>query len=99
MVRWKGATSNGKPLQHSCLENPMYSMKRQKEVTLKDEIPGQVGVPYATGEEWRNTPEKMKRQSQSKSSAQLWMCLVMEVKSDAVKNNIAQEPVTKGTGK
>ena len=36
----------------------MYSMKRQKEVTLKDEIPGYVGVPYATGEEWRNNSRK-----------------------------------------
>ena len=38
------------------------------------------------------TPERMKRQSQSKNNAQLWMWLVMEVKSDAVKNNIALEP-------
>ena len=63
--------------------------KRQKDRTLEDELPRLIGAQYATGEEWRNTPEKMKRQSQSKSSAQLWMCLVMEVKSDAVKNNIA----------
>ena len=38
------------------------------------------------------TPERMKRRSQSQNNAQLWMWLVMEVKSDAVKNNIAQEP-------
>ena len=45
---------NGKPLQHSCLENPVNSMKRQKDMTLKDELPRSVGAQYATGEEWRN---------------------------------------------
>ena len=45
---------NGKPLQYSCLENPMNSMKRQKDMTLKDELPGSVGAQYGTGEEWRN---------------------------------------------
>ena len=45
---------NGKPLQYSCPENPMTSMKRQKDRTLKDELPRSVGAQYATGEEWRN---------------------------------------------
>ena len=45
---------NGKPLQYSCLENIMNSMKRQKDMTLKDEIPRSVGVQYATGDQWRN---------------------------------------------
>ena len=45
---------NGKPLQYSCLENPMNSMKRQKERTLKDELPRSVEAQYATGEDWRN---------------------------------------------
>ena len=49
---------NGKPLQHSCLENPMNSMKRQKDRTLKDELPRLVGAQYATGEEWRNDSRK-----------------------------------------
>ena len=49
---------NGKPLQHSCLENPMNSMKRQKDRTLKDEFPRSVGAQYATGEEWRNRSRK-----------------------------------------
>ena len=44
---------------------------------------------YATGEQWRNNSERMKKQSQSEKNAQLWMWLVMEVKSDSVKNNIA----------
>ena len=45
---------NGKPLQYSCLENPMNSMKRQKDRTLKDELPRLVGAQYATGDQWRN---------------------------------------------
>ena len=49
---------NGKPLQYSCLENPTNSMKRQKDKTLKDELPRLVGAQYATGEEWRNKSRK-----------------------------------------
>ena len=49
---------NGKPLQYSCLENPMNSMKGQKDITLKDELCRLVGVQYATGEEWRNNSIK-----------------------------------------
>ena len=45
---------NGKPLQYSCLENPMNSMKRQKGRMLKDELPRSVGAQYATGDQWRN---------------------------------------------
>ena len=44
---------NGKPLQYSCLENPMNSRKRQKDRTLKDELPRSVGAQYATGDQWR----------------------------------------------
>ena len=63
---------NGKLLQHSCLENPMNSMKRQKDTTLKDELPRSVGVQYPTGEEWRNNSRK-KEESQSKNNAQFLM--------------------------
>ena len=49
---------NGKPLQYSCLENPMNSMKRQKDRTLKDELPRSVGGQYTTGDQWRNNPRK-----------------------------------------
>ena len=55
---WSTGEGNGKPLQYSCLENPMNSMKRQKGMTLKDEFPRLVGVQYATGEEWRNNSRK-----------------------------------------
>ena len=49
---------NIKPLQYSCLENPINSMKRQKGMTLKDELPSFVGAQYNTGEEWRNNSRK-----------------------------------------
>ena len=55
---WSTGEGNGKPLQYSCLENPMNSMKRQKDMTLKDELPRLVGAQYATGEEWRNNSRK-----------------------------------------
>ena len=55
---WSTGEGNGKPLQYSCLENPMNSMKRQKDRTLKDEVPRLVGAQYATGEEWRNNSRK-----------------------------------------
>ena len=51
---WSTGEGNGKTLQYSCLENPMNSMKRQKDMALKDELYRSVGVQYATGEEWRN---------------------------------------------
>ena len=47
-----------KPLQYSCLENPTDRMKRQKDKTLKDELPRSVGAQYATGEKWRNNSRK-----------------------------------------
>ena len=49
---------NGKPLQYSCLENPMNSMKRQKDRILKDELPRSVGDQYAMGDQWRNNSRK-----------------------------------------
>ena len=70
---WSTGEGNDKPLQYSCLENPMNSMKRQKNRTLKDEFLRSVGAQYATGEEGEITPERMKRQSQSENNAQLWM--------------------------
>ena len=55
---WSTGEGNGKPLQYSCLKNPMNSMKRQKDRTLKDELPRSVGAQYATGKEWRNNSRK-----------------------------------------
>ena len=70
---WSTGEGNGKPLHYSCLENPMNSMKRQKDMTLKDELPKSVGAQYVTGEEWRNSSRKNERQSQSKNNFQMWM--------------------------
>ena len=55
---WSTGERNGKPLQYSCFENPMNSMKRQKDMVLKDELPRSVGAQYATGERWRNNSRK-----------------------------------------
>ena len=55
---WSTGEGNGKPLQYSCLENPINSMKRQKDRTLKDELLGLVGAQYATGDQWRNNSIK-----------------------------------------
>ena len=52
---WSTEEGNGKPLQYSCLENLMNSMKRQKDRTLKDHLPRSVG---ATGDQWRNNSKK-----------------------------------------
>ena len=57
---WSTGEGNGKPLQYSCLKNPMNSMKRQKDRTLKDELPRSVGAPYATRDQWRNNSRKNK---------------------------------------
>ena len=48
---WSSGEGNGKPLQYSYLENPMKSMKRQKDMTLKDAFPRSVGAQYATGDQ------------------------------------------------
>ena len=78
---WSTGEGNGKPPQYSCLENPVNSMKRQKDMILKDELPRSVGAQYATAE----TEPKQKQHP------------VVDVtgdgsKSDAIKSNIAKEP-------
>ena len=55
---WSTGEENGKPLQYSCLENPMNSMKRQNDRILKDEFPRSGGAQYATGDQWRNNSRK-----------------------------------------
>ena len=57
---WCTGEGNGKLLHYSCLENPVDSMKRQKDKTLKDELPRLVGADYATGDQWRNNSRKNK---------------------------------------
>ena len=58
---WYTGDGNGKPLQDSCLENPMNSMKRQNDRMLKEELPRLVGAQYATGDQWRNNSKKNER--------------------------------------
>ena len=68
----------------------MNSMKRQKDRTLKDELPRSVGAQYAIGEQWRNNSRKNEEtEPKQKNTTLLWMWLVMEARSDAVKSNIA----------
>ena len=55
---WSTGEGNGKPLQYSCLENPMKTMKRQKDRTLKNELARSVGAQHATGDQWRNNSRK-----------------------------------------
>ena len=55
---WSTGEGNGKPLQSSCLENPMNSMKRQNDRMLKEELPRWVCAQYATGDQWRNNSRK-----------------------------------------
>ena len=55
---WSTGEGNGKPLQYACLENPMNSMKRQKDMAMKDELPRLVGAQYATEEEQRNSSRR-----------------------------------------
>ena len=55
---WSTGEGKGKPLQYSCLENPMNGMKRQNDRILKEELPRSVGVQYATRDQWRNNSRK-----------------------------------------
>ena len=55
---WSIGEGNGKPLRYSCLENPMNSMKRQIDRTLKEELPRSGGAQYTTGVQWRNNSRK-----------------------------------------
>ena len=89
---WSTEEGNGKPFQHSCLKNPMNSMKGQKDMTLEDELPKLVGVQYATGEEQGNSSRK-----NEKTEPKQKLCSVVDVSRgesevQCCKNSIAQEP-------
>ena len=86
---WSTGEGNGKPLQYFCLENPMNSMKRQNDRILKEELPKSASAQYVTGDQWRNNSRKNEELEPKQNNTQLWMGLVMEVKSDDVKSNIA----------
>ena len=86
---WSTGEGNVKPLQYSCLENPMNSMKNQSDRILKEELPRSVGAQYATRDQWRNNSRKNEGMEPKQKHTQLWMGLVIEARSDAVKSNIA----------
>ena len=86
---WSTGEGNGKSLQYSCLENPMNTMTRQSDRILKGELPGSVVPNMLLEISGEITPERMKGWSQSKNNTQLWMRLVIEARSDAIKSNIA----------
>ena len=70
---WSTGEGNGKPLQYSCLEKPMNSMKRPNDRILKEVLPRSVRARYATGAQWRNNSRKKDGMEPSKSNTQLWM--------------------------
>ena len=86
---WSTGEGNGKPLQYSCLDNPMNSVKKQKDRTLKDELPMLISAKYATGDEQRNNSRR-----NEKAEPKQKQCPVVDVsggksKVHSVKNNIA----------
>ena len=86
---WSTGEGNGKPLQYSCLENPMNSMKRQKDRTLKDELPRSVGAKYTTGDQWRNNSRKNEETEPKQKQHPVVDFTGVEVKSNTIKSNIA----------
>ena len=92
---WSTAGRNGKPLQYSCCENPINSMKRQKDMTPEDEpLKSEVSnmLQKKSGGQLLIALERMKLLRQNRNDTQLCMCLVVKVKSSAVKNSIVYEP-------
>ena len=85
---WSTGEGNGKTLQYSCLENPMNSMKRQNDRTLKEELPRLVGAQYATGDQWRNNCRK-KEGTEPRQKQQPDVDVTGDGRSSAVKNNIS----------
>ena len=86
---WSTGEGNGKPLQYSCLENPMNHMKRQKDRTLKDELPRSVGAQYTTRDQWRNNSRKNEGMEPKQKQYPAVDALAIEARSNAVKSNIA----------
>ena len=82
---WSTGEGNGKPLHYSCLENPMNSMKRQKDRTLKNELPRSVGAQYATGDQWRNNSRKNEETEPKQKQHP-----VVDVTDDGVKFNVVK---------
>ena len=86
---WSTGEGNGKPLQYSCLENTMNSMKRQNNRILKDELPRSVGTQCVTGEEWRNNSRNNEKTEPKQKQHPVVDVTGAGIKSNAVKSNIA----------
>ena len=89
---WPTGEGNGKPLQDSCPENPMNSMRRQKDKILKEELPRSVGAQNATGDQWRNNSRKNKGMEPKKKQY-----LVVDVTGDRSKVQCCIEQYCIGT--
>ena len=70
---WSTGEGNGKPLQYSCLENSMNSMKWQNNRIPKEQLPRSVGAQYATGDQWRNNSRKNEETEPKQKTTQSWM--------------------------
>ena len=86
---WSTGEGNGKPLQYSCLENTMNSMKVQNDRILKEELIRSVGAQYATGDQWRNNSRKNEGMEPKQKQYPAVDVRVIEARSDAIKSNIA----------
>ena len=86
---WSTGEGNGKPLQYSCFENPMNSMKTQNDRTLKEELPRLVGVQNATREEPRNSSRNNEEAESKQKQHPVMDVSGVKVKSNAIKNDIA----------
>ena len=89
---WSIGEGNSKPLQYSCLENPMNNMKRQKDRTLKEELPRSVGAQYATGDQWRTNSRKNKEKKPKQNQHP-----VVDVTGDRSKVRCCKEQYCIGT--
>ena len=88
---WSTGEGNGKSVQYSCLENPMNSMKRQKDRTLKDEL-SRIGAQYATGDQWRNNSRKNEEMKPKQKQH-----LAVDVSGDGSKARCCKEQYCIGT--
>ena len=87
---WSTGKGNGKPIQYSCLENPMNSMKRQNDKILKEELPRSIGTQYATGDQCRNNSRKKQKPKQKQYA-------VVDVTGDRSKIQYCKEQYCIGT--
>ena len=86
---WSTGEGNGKPLQYSCLESPMNSMKRENDRILKEELPRLVGAKHTTGDQWRNNSRKNEGMKPNQKQYPVVDVTGDGSRANAVKSNIA----------